>query len=1262
MTESLQAMPDQDVKADAGTASLDPLAFPLQGSRLIEASAGTGKTYTIAALYVRLVLGEFGHPAATPDSLQGPAARALTPPEILVVTFTEAATKELRGRIRARLAEAARCFLADPATKGGAAGYDDFLLRLRAATPPEHWMRCARRLNLAAEWMDEAAISTIHGWCNRMLREYAFVSGSLLNQRLETDQSELFAEVVRDYWRTFIVPLPPEAVAEVRKHWPAPEHMEGLLKRLGEALDGIPEVAPPTELLPQRLAERTAVLAQLKQPWTEWVAELRDALDGARERKLINGSKLKQNNYYKWLDDLAAWAADPARIDPGLSAAALARLTPDGIAEVWKDGEPLQHPGLDALAALPEQLSALPEVHREVLYHAAHWVAARFASEQQRRAQMGFNDLLTRLDEALQGEQGPLLAQRIREAFPVALIDEFQDTDPLQYRIFDAIYRVRDNDPDTVFVLIGDPKQAIYAFRGADIHTYLQARRDCGRRLHTLQRNFRSTPEMVEAVNRVFLQAEQDEAGEGAFLFRRAGDNPVPFVPASANGLREVLEVDGVRPVAMHIAWQQLEKGEKYTRGGYVGAMARACADEMQRLILAGQAGTAGFRDDKGGWRALRPSDLAVLVNAGHESDAIRAALAARGIRSVYLSDSASVFDTPQALELELWLAACAEPDDARRLRAALATATLAVPWSRLEQLNQDEQAWEALVQQFRGYHQRWQRQGVLPMLRHLLNDFDVPARLLAAAGGERRLTDILHLAELLQTAAAQLDGEQALLRYFAEQRESGGTLAEDVRQQRLESDADLVQVVTVHKSKGLEYPLVFFPFAARYRRTESGDFPLRSRTPDGRSLWLLEERDGALAQVDRERLGEDIRKLYVALTRARHHCWVGLAPLDDFADSGFGYLLGGARAVGQWEARLAALVAPEVVEVEVVESFLETSEETPVAPDAPAPAVPAPAVPYLSCQPQRRIHEHWWIASYSALELSNQLTAALDDEVQPAAGDASAETAHEDIFHEHALAQANPPGLPAASRAAHSMHTFPRGPEAGSFLHDILEWCATQGFAAVAAAPELLRDQIARRCARRGWTPWIEALLAWVQDLLQTRFVLPDTDFSLAGLTRPVAEMEFWLQVASLDAQHLDRLVCAQTLGGAARPLVQERRLNGMLKGFMDLVFEHEGRYYVADYKSNWLGPEASAYTPEALTQAVLHHRYDLQYVLYTLALHRLLRSRLAGYDYDRHVGGAVYLFLRGIEAPGQGVHFERPPRALIEALDAEFRGGVDL
>jgi exodeoxyribonuclease V beta subunit len=1240
--------------------SLDPLRFPLHGSRLIEAGAGTGKTFTIAALYLRLVLGHGGEQAFP---------RTLTPPEILVVTFTDAATQELRERIRSRLAEAAGYFLADPASVVPRAAGGDLLHDLRAEYPDEQWSGCARKLQLAAEWMDEAAVSTIHGWCNRMLREHAFDSDCLFTQTLETDQSELLGEVVRDYWRTFMAPLDGAAVAEVRPWCAGPGALQKKLGKLVGQAALLAEANEPADALHAARTEKLRRLSELKAPWAAWVGQLQELLDTARDRKLFNGTKLKKNNYDSWLQALAAWRDDPESTRPALSAAAKSRLSASGLDEIWKDRPAPQHDALGAIAALDGALSELPDARQDLLRHAARWVAKRFAEEQERRAQMGFDDLLTRLDEALRGDNGERLAQTIRRQFPVAMIDEFQDTDPVQYRIFDAVYRVADNDPDTALILIGDPKQAIYAFRGADIHTYLAARQSSAGRLYTLKRNFRSTAAMVAATNRCFAAAEARQDGAGAFLFRGKGTNPVPFVAADAQGRQDRFEVGGAWPAALtvwHLALN--DDGKSPSKGAYVEQMAAVCASQMVRLLNLGDSGQAGLIG-QGAIKALRPADMAVLVNGRSEADAIRGALSSRGVRSVYLSDRDSVFQSAQAAEMQHWLAACAEPDDSRVLRAALATATLGLAWDQLDNLRHDELAWESRVVQFRAYRECWRRQGVLPMLRRLLNDFGVPARLLGAGAngannaGERILTDLLHLAELLQQASTLLDGEHALIRFLAEQQQDAGRgSAGDARQLRLESDADLVKVVTVHKSKGLEYPLVFLPFACAYRPSKPDELPIKYHDDAGCLQLALANEGDALERADRERLGEDLRKLYVALTRARYATWVGVAPLDEFEHSALGYLIGGGQALESG--------VPDSLERQLI-AWRGGCDEIALE-SAPQPtserllARAAKTVRGEARSSRRKIGENWWIASYSTIRSAGAgRLAAAETPAEEALSETQAAPA--------AIAAADSSGAAQAREeqstrgAVHdsvhdAVHDFPRGAAAGSFLHELLEWASIQGFARVAANPALLADTLGRRCATRGWERWVVPLGDWLQSFLTTPWRLPAIDgeptsaFSLAGLESPASEMEFWLAAHRVDIEAIDSLVAAHTLAAAPRPALPSGALNGMLKGFIDLVFEHQGRYYVADYKSNWLGPDDSAYTVEAMRGEILHARYELQYVLYLFALHRLLKARLPDYDYDRHVGGAVYLFLRGLHAPSQGLFVDRPPRQLFEALDVLF------
>ena len=1234
------------------TETLDALRLPLWGSRLIEASAGTGKTWTIAALYLRLVLGHgdaetgFGQP--------------LQPAQILVMTFTRAATRELSDRIRARLLDAARCFRgeapADPA--------DALLQGLLADHPPgAPREQAAWRLAMAAEAMDEAAVHTIDAWCQRMLREHAFDSGSLFDEELGADERSLLAEAARDAWRAQVYPLDGPALAAVLALWPGPdaliEDVRGLLPHLlpDHAIEGEPDGQADPDLgqVWQQAADRRhTALRQAKQGWSARLQALRGWLDAQLARKdcPFNKSKLRSDRLADWFEALQGWAAAADLAQPVLTPAARQRLTAAGLMDALKSPAPLDLP--EDFAALDASLSALARLAEPadaMRLGLARDVARRIQALKLRSARYGFADLVLRLGAALAGPQGERLRQRILQQTPVALVDEFQDSSPQQFALFDRLYRTAANDRNTALFLIGDPKQSIYGFRGADIRSYLAARRATVGRHYLLGTNFRSTAALVQVVNQCFGLAEQ-RAGPGAFRMRQPGAaidaDPLPFVPVQAHGRAERL-VSSAGPVpALYLCLDPLLAAAKLS----LRRLAQPCAEHIVGLL---NDAAAGFDDPASGWRRLRPADIAVLVRTGREADAVRRALRQRRVASIYLSDQDSVLASPEAADLLRWLQAVADPLDGRKLRAALATATLGLPLAELARLSQDDRAFEQQIELLRHLNRVWQRQGVLPMLRQTLHRLGLPARWLQQADGERRLTNVLHLAELLQTASGELDGEQALIRWLASQLSAQRSSA-DEQVLRLESDADLVKVVTVHKSKGLEYPLVCLPFASSFRGAEmnrSQGFVLRPG-PDGRRVIDFRASPEARAAADEERLQEDLRLLYVALTRARHALWLGVAALKAgqskaclFHRSALGRLLAGDQAVA--EPAISGLLEDAYggsadVQIGLLSaalpcSLLRDSQALPPLQDPPA---------YRG-----RFERDWGISSFSALVRD---LAALP---MPLASLGLGPARAEDLLIAPAEPAPAPTPTPTPSRPADApQHRFARGALAGNFLHDQLEWLADEGFAL--ASQPALAQRLAQRCERQGWDRWADDVIAWLAQVVSTP--LPPVGAALDGLQQVLPEMEFWLPTRALPAATLDALCQRHLLAGRPRPPLAERGLKGLLMGFADLVFEHGGRYWVLDYKSNRLGDSDAHYHPDALEAAMAEHRYDVQAALYLLALHRLLRQRLgAAYQPAHQLGGAVYLFLRGVGGPAAGCYHLVPPLALLDGLDAALGAGAD-
>lgn len=1182
--------------------TLDVLTLPLFGERLIEASAGTGKTYTLAGLYLRLLLG-LGGEAAYP--------KPLSVEEILVVTFTEAATEELRDRIRANIhALRLACLCGES---------EDTLFSALLAQLPDKQLAAEWLLN-AERQMDEAAIYTIHGFCQRMLGSHAFESGSLFDQELIEDEQLLIRQACADFWRRYCYPLPFDVVSVIGQLWSGPDALQ---RELAPYLHGeAPQLhnpPAPHETLLQRHQQILARINDIKQQWRQVASQI---------EKCILDSDVDKRSYSSrflpgWVESVTLWA-EAETIDYTLPKS-LERFAQSTLNEKTKKGAPPVHPVFSAIEML---LSASLSLRDIVIERALHDIRATVRSEKQRRAALGFDDLLSRLDEALSQPLGEQLAAAIRQRHPVALIDEFQDTDPQQYRIFRAIYG---EQPDSGMLLIGDPKQAIYAFRGADIFTYMRARADV-KAHYTLDTNWRSSHDMVSGVNRLF------QCVENPFVF-----STIPFLPVQPAPGKQALrfEIDGVSQPALQFC---LSGSAILGAGEYQQLMAQQCAMQIRDWLQAGQCNTA-WLDNGRARRPVQASDICVLVRSRHEAALVRDALRRLAIPSVYLSNRDSVFTTPEAREVLWLLQAVLAPEQERTLRSALATSLLGFSAQQIDALNQNEADWDTQVDTFAEFRQVWQRRGVLPMLRSLMSHYRLAENLLASREGERRLTDFLHLGELLQHAAATLESEHALVRWLSQQILQPNPQAEN-QQLRLESDRHLVQIVTIHKSKGLEYPLVWLPFICHFRPQPEGIYHDRHTYQA-----LLDVNNGEESQqlAEEERLAEDLRLLYVALTRSIYHCSVGVAPLQrtrrksettDMHLNAFGYLLqqGQESDAGTLVTALHALEGEGVAVTAVREWDGILWQEAATEP-----------VQLRARECERLLTDNWRVTSYSGLQqhgLQQQHSVSAGQELFPrldvdAALDPRSYSAEE-------------------SEQALTPHTFPKGAGPGTFLHSLFE---TLDFTQPVSV-NWLEEKLTEHGMESEWAPTLQT---WFTGLLHAPLnaekPVSDPPLTLASVPaqQRMAELAFYLPIdAPLQATALDSLAKRYDPLSANCPPLSFQQVQGMLKGFIDLVFCWQGRYYLLDYKSNWLGETASAYTQPAMQAAMMAHRYDLQYQLYTLALHRYLRHRVPAYDYERHIGGAIYLFLRGVDPalPTNGIFTQRLPRAFVDQLDRLFSG----
>lgn len=1184
---------------------LNVFSLPLRGQRLIEASAGTGKTYTIGILYLRLLLG-LGGVNAFP--------RPLSVEEILVVTFTEAATNELRGRIRQRIHDMRLVCLRNGVGFESQPEYLELLAELSGESQRKF---AAQWLQAAERQMDEAAIYTIHGFCQRMLVHNAFESGVLFEQTMIQDEFPIQKQACADFWRRHFYPLNYSMTKVIQSLWTSPE---ALLSEIKPFLQGdIPLIInqpKQVETLEERHQRLILLIESVKTAWLENSADF---------EKLIADSDVDKRSYSTrflptWLIKIGEWAQE--KTEDYQLPKDLERFSQTVLHKKSKSGLGPEHIVFQSIDELLSQSLTLKDL---VIPLAISEVREAITNEKHNRGEMGFDDLLTRLDGALAQESGKFLAQAISQRFPVAMIDEFQDTDAQQYRIFQRIYREVN---DSALLFIGDPKQAIYAFRGADIFTYIEAKNEVSAH-YTLETNYRSSQNMVEAINHLFGRCQSP------FIFEQIPFQPVNF--AKQNSGKKLIH-DG--EVVKALTFWQVE-AEGVSVAEYEQVTASQCAAQIAQYLQGGFQGSSYF-DNKGAHTPVEASDITVLVRSRREAVLIRDALNRLNIPSVFQSNRESVFSTPEARDLLWLLQAVLTPEKERVLRSALATGILGLTAKQIDDLNHDEKSWEKIVDEFARYGMVWQKRGVLPMLRMVMAQRQIAETLLSGADGERRLMDVMHIGELLQEMSLQLEGELTLTRWLAQQIAHPDHQS-DVQQMRLESDKHLVQISTIHKSKGLEYKIVWLPFASNFLPQSKGLY--HDRTDYAVRLDLNDSEEN-VALADEERLAEDLRLLYVALTRAIYHCSVGIAPLikgnrkksgeTDLHLSALGYVIQKGQAGDSLLLNdMLAEISNDVIDVAVIN---QPKSERVLLEQNDSVNLSARAV-------TRHFNDHWRVTSYSGLSYGSSHTES--EESVSALQFANSLAPNMDIEASVDVEQQEDESL------ILTPHQFPKGASPGTFLHNLMEEIDFSGH----VSQEWLSEKLESSGFDIQWAPMLQE---WLHAIVQAPLSEDGLCLSALQAQDQLDEMQFYLPIDSLlSASHLDKITHQYDPLSQRCPPLNFERVQGILKGFIDLTFYWKGKFYLLDYKSNYLGKDASFYTQEAMAEAMIDHRYDLQYQLYSLALHRYLKQRMPNYDYETHFGGVYYLFLRGIDNihSSNGIFFYHPIEPFIEALDSLFK-----
>ncbi len=1260
---------------------LDIAGQPLEGACLIEANAGTGKTYAIQHLYLRLLL-----------------ERELRAGEILVVTFTDLATAELRNRVRDIVAKAVAKLEGSAPREEGASSDLDRILEGHSSDGS------LARLRLALLEFDDASISTIHGFCKRTLSESAFESGMPFQAEFSEEADEILERFVKDFWRR-------------KTYGPDGALAASILAHAGFGVDDLLSFAKAVygsgkALLPERSSYDAgalgASLEELKLAWRQSGAE---AVKLVLSCKDLSRGPFKDEPVKEAAASLDAFASARDGVVPWEALEFFSKGNMDsGITDKKKE-EGVKAPDHRVFSLCEEASAQCSECSKAFKLELAGLLSGGSLRKLKGEAGvMSFDDLLIDLEHALAEErlrgESPLRDQ-LRTRYKAVLIDEFQDTDPVQYRIFKTAFLDGAEAP-SVF-LIGDPKQSIYAFRNADVFSYMDVRSkiDC---LLTLRDNYRSTEPMIEAVNKVFLKDVRRPfvIGEGWLEY-----SPSSYVPPKPPKFKDILLVKG-EPVSPPLRFVFLEaaqarpwecssqKGRPLLKSPAARRLvAEDVAGRVAGLLALGLSGEACLAGG-GKSRPLVAGDVAVLVSDHRQAGLVRELLRGRGVPAV-VQKSLDVFESPEAEELAKVLEAVSEPASHPKLKAALCSVFFDVDPRLLDSYDASAEAlafYEAWLEYFQLLRRQWERGGFMRLFSTLLElspakllaksgsrsldalpagmELAPETRVIALSGGERRISNLRLLAERLLAAPSFLrldvEGQSSMLLKLMKDQERSAE-----RECRLESDESSVKIMTVFKSKGLEFPVVFAPFLwsreLRLSREQGSQPGVPFHDDEGRLLLDIGS-DGlheSRLRRDRESLAELVRLAYVALTRASQLCYVHWG---DFKNpmSAMSYLFGDQRVdledfliSGDPSAgrdTLASRMGQDSVEALQAHSSLSVLPAPQAAPDD-LKALELPGFASL-------VDNRHGMMSFSDLNGHLALEASSsplpEDSAPPAdddpffgfpRGEVAGSCVHEffelfdlSLFKDDP-ARAREEGLAVAAKSVDSYGLAGRRDAPGfesrlqglsSVVLGMAERVASASLPSGAGAPFRLMD-VPRGLTLREMEFDYPVLGRFDIELLNKLLL----DYGFEGLRHELPEAFEELQ-ARLPSLPLEP-------GGSLRQSVSLKamsRRSGIMNGKIDLILEHGGRYHLVDWKSNWLGASFESYSAPKVMESVFASGYVLQCHIYALALHRHLQSTLgADYDYDAHFGEVLYLYVRGVKgSEGTGIFRDRPSLRLLEEL----------
>ncbi len=1173
---------------------------------LIEASAGTGKTFTIAGLFARFI-----------------AEGKAKVDELLVVTFTKAATKELKARIYERLRDC-RELLVYPERETTDNFGQEFLNYFK--NDPD----ALSRVQEAITNFDDVSISTIHGFCQSVLNEHILLSGIPVDWEIE-ETNILLEKEVQDYWRSFM---------SSNHHSDLHDLMSELFKITAKSPDHFFNLADSVISKPYSGIEPDKDSLPEPRPVLEKFISLKKDISLAWEedKESIRNELIKTNLKGFTQRNLDRWSAEIDKLADMDSFHSLNYTYVEKFCKSYHDNpDNYKKAGrkfffdrdfynlCDDLINLSEKFA---DIKTAFLLDMLDNLQKNYNRKRKTWSSVTYDDLLHFMSESLKGINGVYFAEKLRQKFPIALVDEFQDTDPVQYEIFSHIYPV--NEKSVSLIMIGDPKQAIYEFRGADVFAYMQARNEAAAKSRfTLNNNYRSNPMVIDSVNKLFSKKKD------AFII-----DEFDFYPAGYGNIDDYLTENGKKVSPMQVIINRKNESEYQNKNQLRKNVYRDVAHRITKLLKQGADGLLKIRD-----KPLAAGDIAVLVNSHKEGENIQEELKKLNIKSVKISRQ-NVFTTPEAYRVQLLLESVTDAGSRNSVRKLMMSGFRGLNMSDFPS-DEDEERTDKLLEELQLFRKNFEDNGFYPAFRWLFFEREGLLSISELDNTDRVISNIFQVADLCSKAELEYSLQiEGLLNWLTGKRKEENT-KRDEDQLRLENDSGLVRITTVHNSKGLSFPVVFSPFL--WNTTMNSDLPVTYHRKEGENYKQImdfsysnsDQKDIALRENLVEKTAEEVRKAYVAITRARYANYVYLGVSQDTCFSGLGAILSGRKRLEPYfntlsnlkkgDGSLDAVYYSKCIEELAAEnpSLFSVSELN----DQSLDGIKFDVIKNRKIVPQKfhafkRLHSSKNMFSFSSLISSDRGSVYQPDYDEWTAG----------IIPEKKLTEVH----------KYSLFDFPRGAEAGTIIHKVFE---EQVFGDQNRS-ELMKEIDSLLERNRLDPEWAHCLLKMVEDVSCLDLCAEGSEIlklNKLDSADQLSEMEFQLMSDEPGQKEAELLI----RGGREVKAINRTAAKSFMKGFIDLVVWQNGKAYIVDYKSNYLGDSFADYSKIKLTDEIREKSYDVQYHFYTLALSEYLENRIDNYDYDLNFGGVFYLFVRGIK-PGNetGIYFHKPQKEIIETL----------